>query len=237
MGEIQKIDLKGMRVLTTKQLAEAYEVTEEKIRWNFKYNRERYIPGKHFIIIEGEELREMKRECEFHTLLCKQAKSVCFWTEKGALMHAKSLNTEKAWQAYEYLVDAYFKDKQEDTPKALPEKATPAIETKKNTIPEMRNPIWIFNVLYQFAKANKMNVRSLDLRSCFSVLNRNQIAIKTQMRLETVNYELAYELAHAMIHYNAGDIISSPLRKEYDQQAERAADMLIKLLDNVEQSI
>nr|DAP39074.1 MAG TPA: hypothetical protein [Caudoviricetes sp.] len=237
MGEIQKIELKGIRVLTTKQIAEAYETTEEKIRWNFKYNRDKYIPGKHYIVIEGEELREMKRECEFHTLF-KQAKSVCFWTEKGALMHAKSLNTEKAWQAYEYLVDAYFKDKHENTPKALPEKTTPAIETKKNTIPEMRNPIWIFNVLYQFAKCNKMNVRSLDMKSrCFSILNQNQIGIRTQMKLETVNYELAYELSHAMIHYDAGNIIDSPLRKEYDQQAERAADMLIKLLDNVEQSI
>ena len=236
MEEIQKIELKGMRVLTTKQLAEAYDATEEKIRWNFKYNRKRYIPGKHFILIEGEELREMKRQREFHTLF-KQAKSVCFWTEKGALMHAKSLNTEKAWQAYEYLVDAYFKDKQEGAPKALPEKVTPAIETKKNTIPEMRNPIWIFNVLYQFAKDNKMNVRSLDLQSCYSILKRDQIGIRTQMKLETVNYELAYELSHAMIHYDAGNIIDSPLRKEYDQQAERAADMLIKLLDNVEQSI
>lgn len=236
MGEIQKIELKGMRVLTTKQIAEAYETTEDKIRWNFKYNRDRYIPGKHFIIIEGDELREMKSKCEFHTLF-KQAKSVCFWTEKGALMHAKSLNTEKAWEAYEYLVDAYFKDKQENTTKDLPEKATPAIETKKNTIPEMRNPIWIFNVLYQFAICNKMNVRSLNMQSCLSILNSNQIAIRTQMKLEAVNYELAYELAHFMIHYDAGDIISSPLRKEYDQQAERAANMIIKLLDNVEQSI
>ena len=36
------------------------------------------------------------------------------WTEKGALLHAKSLNTDKAWQAYDYLVDSYFK-KQENT--------------------------------------------------------------------------------------------------------------------------
>ena len=85
MGEIQKIELKGIRVLTTKQIAEAYETTEEKIRWNFKYNRDKYIPGKHYIVIEGEELREMKRECEFHTLF-KQAKSVCFCPKTRAFL-------------------------------------------------------------------------------------------------------------------------------------------------------
>lgn len=117
MTEIQKIEVNGIRVLTTKQLAEAYETTEDKIRWNFKYNRKKYVQGKHFIIIEGDELREMKSKCEFHTLF-KQAKSVCFWTEKGALLHAKSLNTDKAWEVYDYLVDFYFRTKEHQEKRA-----------------------------------------------------------------------------------------------------------------------
>lgn len=30
------------------------------------------------------------------------------WTEKGALLHAKSLNTDKAWEVYDHLVETYF---------------------------------------------------------------------------------------------------------------------------------
>lgn len=111
MNNLQVIKVKGQRVLTTKQLAVAYETEEDKIRWNYKYNKEKYKEGKHYILIQGEELRKLKRECEFHTLF-KQAKSVCFWTEKGALLHAKSLNTDKAWEVYDYLVDFYFRVKE-----------------------------------------------------------------------------------------------------------------------------
>ncbi len=128
MRDLQTIEVKGQRVLTTKQIAEAYGTEEDKIRWNYKYNKGKYKEGKHYILIQGEELRELKRECEFHTLL-KQAKSVCFWTEKGALLHAKSLNTDKAWEVYEYLVDFYFRAKEEK-----PETAQGQKETEKKAV-------------------------------------------------------------------------------------------------------
>lgn len=119
INKIQVVEVKGIRVLTTKQLAEVYGTTQEKIRWNFKYNRDKYKPGKHFILLEGEELKEKKRECEIQTLL-KQAKSVCLWTERGALLHAKSLNTDQAWEVYDRLVDFYFraKERQQDKQEA-----------------------------------------------------------------------------------------------------------------------
>lgn len=31
------------------------------------------------------------------------------WTERGALLHAKSINTDKAWDVYEQLLDTYFR--------------------------------------------------------------------------------------------------------------------------------
>lgn len=128
MQDLQTIEVKGQRVLTTKQIAEAYGTEEDKIRWNYKYNKGKYKEGKHYILIQGEELRELKRECEFHTLL-KQAKSVCFWTEKGALLHAKSLNTDKAWEVYDHLVDFYFRAKEEK-----PEAAQGQKETEKKAV-------------------------------------------------------------------------------------------------------
>lgn len=132
MNDLQVIEVKGKRVLTTKQIAEAYETTEEKVRWNFKYNKKKYEEGKHYILIQGNELRELKTECEFQTLF-KQAKSVCLWTEKGALLHAKSLNTDKAWEVYEYLVDFYFRVKEQSSMQ------TPASETGKLVVDAPEN--------------------------------------------------------------------------------------------------
>ncbi|MDE5620138.1 MAG: hypothetical protein K2O29_09960 [Ruminococcus sp.] len=36
-------------------------------------------------------------------------RTLYLWTESGALLHAKSLNTDKAWVVYEFLVDTYFR--------------------------------------------------------------------------------------------------------------------------------
>lgn len=40
------VEIKGIRVLTTKQLAEAYEADVKTIQYNFRYNKERYRVGK-----------------------------------------------------------------------------------------------------------------------------------------------------------------------------------------------
>ena len=108
MEKLQKIEIKGIRVLTTKQLADAYKTSADYIKNNFQYNKNRYIEGKHYITLKGDELRTLKRENEIYSLF-KQAKCVHVWTEKGALLHAKSINTDKAWDVYEYLVDHYFR--------------------------------------------------------------------------------------------------------------------------------
>lgn len=115
------IEARGLRVLTTKQLAELYGTDPERIKLNYRYNKERYVVGKHIIPIQDSELREFKARYQFDTQF-KYAKSLYLWTEKGALLHAKSLNTDKAWEVYDYLVDFYFRAKEEPVVKeAKPE--------------------------------------------------------------------------------------------------------------------
>lgn len=45
----------------------------------------------------------------------KNAQYLYLWTEKGAWLHAKSLNTDEAWNAYETLVDEYYRIKENNT--------------------------------------------------------------------------------------------------------------------------
>ena len=106
---LQVIETNNQRVLTTAQIAERYETTERRISENFNRNKERYTEGKHYYCLTGDVLREFKNDyanCGF--VPGAKVNSFYLWTEKGALMLAKSLNTDMAWEAYEVLVDTYF---------------------------------------------------------------------------------------------------------------------------------
>lgn len=106
MNNLTVTEYKNIRVLTTQQIAEAYEADVKVISNNFNRNKERYIEGKHFICLEGEELKIFKTNHHFDE--SSRINKLYLWTEKGAFLHAKSLNTAKAWEVYDRLVDEYF---------------------------------------------------------------------------------------------------------------------------------
>lgn len=110
MHNLKRLEVHGIKVLTTRQLAEAYETERKVINNNYLRNKDKFILGKHYIAVEGDEMRHLRTSPQFEGELKKMSKAY-FWTEKGALLHAKSLNTDKAWQVYDYLVDFYFRVK------------------------------------------------------------------------------------------------------------------------------
>ena len=77
---------------------------------NFNRNKGRYVEGNHYFCLKGDELREFKANGQIDLL--PNANILYLWTEKGCLLHAKSLGTDKAWEVYEYLVDSYFRVRQ-----------------------------------------------------------------------------------------------------------------------------
>lgn len=110
MNQLKIIERKDRRVLTTNQLAESYETDAQVIVNNFNRNKDRYTEGKHFILLQGVELKSFIAKNQFD--LSPNVNKLYLWTEKGAWHHAKSLNTDKAWEAYEVLVDEYYKKKE-----------------------------------------------------------------------------------------------------------------------------
>ncbi|GAF14901.1 hypothetical protein JCM19046_3538 [Bacillus sp. JCM 19046] len=101
------IEKEGQRVLTTNQLADSYGATKQLIVNNFNRNKNRYKEGKHYIALMGEEKKAFIDQHQID-LGSRNAIVLYLWTEKGALLHAKSLNTDEAWDAYEKLVDDYY---------------------------------------------------------------------------------------------------------------------------------
>ncbi|QII50699.1 ORF6N domain-containing protein [Bacillus paralicheniformis] len=116
------IEQNNQRVLTTAQLAESYGAEEKLVQQNFNNNKKRYKEGKHFILLQGDDLRTFKRDFEILGI-APNTNKLYLWTEKGAWLHAKSLNTDQAWDAYEMLVDEYYNVKQTqiDTSQLSPE--------------------------------------------------------------------------------------------------------------------
>ena len=108
MNNVVPVDYQSQRILTTAQLAESYGVDTKLISQNFSRNEERYKIGKHFFKLEGNELGEFKKAYPQFEENIKFAPLLYLWTEKGAWLHAKSLNTDKAWDAYESLIDEYY---------------------------------------------------------------------------------------------------------------------------------
>ncbi|MGK5510499.1 ORF6C domain-containing protein [Brevibacillus formosus] len=108
MSNLQVLDYEGQRVLTTAQLAESYGTDSERIQKNFNYNKERYQEGKHYILLQGDALREFRSNFSISEV-ASNVNRLYLWTRKGAWMHAKSLNTDEAWEAYEMLVDDYYR--------------------------------------------------------------------------------------------------------------------------------
>ena len=165
----QVVEIKGIRVLTSKQIAEGYETTTDTIKKNFTRNRTRFIQGKHYICLTGKELRDFKNKVtNCHPvnnemknankdkneggnsyLVEKNARILYLWTEKGALLHAKSLNTDKAWELYDYLVDHYFRTQGQQ--------AQEIKETKPAAIGKAPEPMWTNGKLTP-AKARVSNV-------------------------------------------------------------------------------
>lgn len=232
----QLVEVKGIRVLTTKQLASSYGAREIQISQNFTHNRGRFVEGKHYISLSGDELREFKKHFENFELVNSRTSHLYLWTEKGALLHAKSLNTDKAWEVYDYLVDFYFRAKEEKTEPVKKEVVPVTVKTepiKDEIFVKSGNAdeIAIFKTLLSIAEKREIKVKTLDLRAAKSYLHKNRIGIRQGMTLAEVNYELAFELFHLIVNYDRGNMIDTPLRKYYNTQAERAASFIIQLLE------
>ena len=103
MKELTVLEYNNKRILTTKQLAEVYETTEDNIRINFNNNKDRFIEGKHYYRLTGEELKQFKNHVNDIYMVDKRTSSLTLWTDRGASRHCKLLDTDKAWEQFDNL--------------------------------------------------------------------------------------------------------------------------------------
>lgn len=140
------IEWDGQVVITTAQLAEVYGASTDNIKDNFNRNKDRFVSGKHYILLTGNDLRQFKNQVAETDLVDKRTSQLYLWTRRGASRHCKILGTDKAWEQFDYLEDNYFERKTQpklpQTPMELLElhyEAIKQVDSKVNTLEERFN--------------------------------------------------------------------------------------------------
>ncbi|WP_295449104.1 ORF6N domain-containing protein [uncultured Thiodictyon sp.] len=151
----------GVRVVTTELLAQLYGASEQQIRQNFANNQARFESEKHFVRLEGVALQEFKNYIENFDVvkISPKTRHLILWTERGAARHAKMLDTDRAWEVFEQLEDAYFRRADQAAAAPVPSPATvpgtdpehPAITLGDIAIRQDRDGRYCINDVYQAA--------------------------------------------------------------------------------------
>ncbi|WP_111860017.1 ORF6N domain-containing protein [Acinetobacter sp. CFCC 10889] len=116
--EVSIINFKSIPVVTNEMLANFYGTDASNIRKNYSNNKARFIEGKHFFKIVGQELKDFMTSLKtvtsdllvnnVHAQISSKTRVLTLWTERGAARHAKMLDTDQAWDIFEQLEDCYF---------------------------------------------------------------------------------------------------------------------------------
>ncbi len=88
----------------------------------------------------------------------------------------------------------------------------------------------IFEKLIQIARNEDIKVSFVPFQASKGRLHGDRIGLYNNMSIEEINYTLAHELSHHFLHYDKGNTIESSRHGEYEEQADRAARMLLSVL-------
>ena len=151
---LPRLAYKGIPVVTTESLAQAYEVEAKQLRQNFANNKERFTEGKHFYSLSGNELRGFKHSVEIFdsVKIPRYVNALTHGTERGAARPAKILNSDKAWDMFELLEETFFAVVKTEQPAPSP--------ISKRTDPERKALTAIINTWVGMAPIHYASARA-----------------------------------------------------------------------------
>lgn len=91
------------------------------------------------------------------------------------------------------------------------------------------------NVMTEFLQNSGIKVKVKDFKSNAKGIMKSdkegfKIGINSRLDEAEKEYTIAHELAHIYLHYDKGNTIESPLHAQYEEQADRAAKMLLDFI-------
>lgn len=207
MNNLMIIEHQSKRVLLTSQLAEGYRATSKMISNNFKNNQSRFIEGKHYYKLQGDILQSFLHSYNLGLQNKSKIRCLYLWTERGALHHAKILDTNKAWKVYEELEDTYFRVRQVQ------------METSKLS-PELQMFKQIFDGVAKVELQNKQLQTDLeDMREVIIINPKEEWRVMTSKLLNKISNKI-------------GDY-KKPKKEAYTALEARGKCLLQRRLDNL----
>lgn len=95
----------------------------------------------------------------------------------------------------------------------------------------MRDKGEIFTDLVHIAEKIPLRIQFFpEFKAYKGRLMGNKVGLKSSLDIDELNYTLAHELAHVYLHHDKGDTINSDKNSEYEEQADRAAKLLLDAL-------
>jgi len=108
------IEYKSQRVITFSLIEQAHQRPDGTAKRNFNKNRERFIEGEDFYVLDSNSLYEIRTHAP--GIFSESAQHAIVITETGYLMLVKSFTDDLAWQVQRDLVNKYFATPQPQTP-------------------------------------------------------------------------------------------------------------------------
>ncbi|WP_024200275.1 ORF6N domain-containing protein [Escherichia coli] len=193
------ISFSNIPVVTTELLASLYGTEPDYIRKNFNRNSGRFVIGKHYFLLENEELREFKHSMSLRpsVKIARNVRSLILWTERGAARHAKMLETDRAWEVFEKLEDCYFSQK-------IPEQ----LQLPESTL-SINYPLSWFSANHPYATMNYVDrkVISLDASVLFDMPSPT-------MRILNELHSKGYNVDAAVAEFNAFKHLTEEMRRK-----------------------
>ncbi|END6374889.1 ORF6N domain-containing protein [Escherichia coli] len=193
------ISFSNIPVVTTELLASLYGTEPDYIRKNFNRNSGRFVIGKHYFLLENEELREFKHSMSLRpsVKIARNVRSLILWTERGAARHAKMLETDRAWEVFEKLEDCYFSQK-------IPEQ----LQLPESTL-SINYPLSWFSEHHPYATINYVDrkVISLDASVLFDMPSPT-------MRILNELHSKGYNVDAAVAEFNAFKHLTEEMRRK-----------------------
>lgn len=202
------VEWREQRVLTNKQLSEYYGCSIDTLKHNFRRAKKYFVKGVDYFKLEGEELQSLKDTVEndlmsiegtefhqqgrYYSPVATANCSLVLYTKQGAARHCKMINTQKAWDMFNLLMDNYFKPAAEVVAVEVP--ASP-VESEQKPVDKLKEEISMLKNQLSKINCTEFAVVYILLMSNGSVkigmtkdLTERIKQLKHEKRLETLDF-------------------------------------------------
>ncbi len=88
----------------------------------------------------------------------------------------------------------------------------------------------VFEKLIKICHDKHISVLFTQFKANYGLIRGDRIGIANDMGIDAINKTLAHEIAHSYLHYDKGNITGEQQNEAYEEQADRAALMLLETI-------